>query len=86
MFREISLIQWSQNQSMNEHEITITFSITFSNNYSYMGACLGLMYQNDTNYNKHVSLVKKELSSNSQIKLYSSQARTPTIQYIAIGF
>ena len=71
---------------MNEHEISITFSIAFSSNYSYMGACLGLMYQNDTDYNKHVSLVKKELSSNSQIKLYSSQAGSPSIQYIAIGF
>ena len=71
---------------MNEHEISITFSIAFSHNYSYMGACLGLMYQNDMNYNKHVSLIKKELSSNSQIKLYSSQAGSPFVQYIAIGF
>ena len=51
-----------------------------------MGACLGLLFQNDMNYDKHVSLVKKDLSSNSQIKLYSSQAGTPFIQYIAIGF
>lgn len=51
-----------------------------------MGACLGLLSQSDTNYNKHVSLIKKELSSNSQIKLYSSQAGAPSVQYIAIGF
>ena len=80
------MFQWAQNQTINEHEISITFSIAFSNNYSYMGACLGLIFQNDTDYDKHVSLVKKELSSNSQIKIYSSQAGTPSIQYIAIGF